>query len=252
MRVLLTNDDGINADGIVLLESVVQNLSNDVYVVAPDNNRSGASHAMTIESPIRIRHHGGKHYSVNGTPTDSIVMALYSILDKKPDFIFSGINCDSNLAEDVSYSGTIGAALEGAIIGIPSVAISQKIKINQPIDWSVSKHFCEDVLKIIVQKVEIPSYTILNVNFPSVPVSEVKGIRVTKQGKREIKNELVESTDPWGRNYFWRGVGHYRHKEDEKDIDTDLGAVNAGYISITPISVDMTCYTFIDKLREVL
>ena len=251
MRILISNDDGINADGIIILENVVKNLSNDIYVVAPDSNRTGAGHSMTIANPIRVYKHDDRHYSVNGSPTDSVVMAMYNVMSTRPDYVLSGINCDANLAEDISYSGTIGAALEGAIIGVPSIALSQKIRLNEDIDWSVSKKFCLDVLKHIFTKVSIPEYTILNINFPSVCVDDVKGVRITRQGKRVVQNELVESIDPWGNSYFWRGVGHYRHTDNNSDIETDLGAVNAGYISITPIAVDMTCYALIDKLREI-
>lgn len=254
MRILISNDDGINADGIKVLEEIVADFAEEIFVVAPSLNMSGTGHSVTLQTPLRIEKYDSNHYAINGTPTDSVIIGVREILSKKPDFIFSGINCDANLAEDLTYSGTVGAAMEGTFLDIPSIAFSQKIKKDGTIDWNIARTWAPKVLRIILEKFKFLHNIFLNINFPAVEIEDVKGIRITKQGTRIIDDVdvVVKAIDPRGEPYLWRGPALYRHNNANTDIETDLGAINAGYISITPISLDITAYSEIEKLKGVL
>lgn len=251
MKILLSNDDGINAAGIKVLEEIASTIADTVIAVAPDSNMSGAGHSLTLKTPLRITEYDSRHYSVNGTPTDSVVMALRHIMPEKPDYVLSGINFDSNLAEDITYSGTIAAAMEGRLLGVPSIAFSQKINKDGTVNWDVARKYGPIILKMILEKFIFQPKIILNVNFPAVDVENVKGIKITTQGSRAIEDHVIKSIDPRGEAYFWIGPAEYRKREDNTDIETDLGAIHGGYISITPLSLDMTSRSTFTALKGI-
>lgn len=251
MKFLISNDDGIGAPGILLLEEVAKKFSSEVYVFAPSSNMSGAGHSLTLKSPLRLTEHDKFHYSVNGTPTDSVVMALRYLMVEKPDFVLSGVNFDSNLADDITYSGTVAAVMEACLFDVPAIAFSQKMNKDGTMNWEVARTYAPVVLKVIMDKFRFPKGVFLNVNFPSCDVKDVKGIRVTHQGTRIIDDHVIQSIDPRGDPYFWIGPAEYRKNDDNKDLSTDLGAVNSGYVSITPLSIDMTARSEISVLNEL-
>ena len=251
MKILISNDDGIHAPGIKILQEIAEKITDEVVVCAPDSNMSGAGHSLTLKTPLRLTEHSAKHYSVNGTPTDSVVMALRYLLKDKPDFVFSGVNCDANLADDISYSGTVAAAIEGSLFGIPAIAFSQALGKDGKANWDIAKVYGPVVLKVILEKFKFPKGVFLNINFPAVELEKVQGIRVTSQGYRAIEDHVIQSIDPRGEPYFWIGPAEYRKKDDEKNITTDLGAINNGYVSITPLSIDMTEKSLLDSLGEL-
>ncbi|MDR1365136.1 MAG: 5'/3'-nucleotidase SurE [Holosporales bacterium] len=251
MRVLISNDDGISAPGIALLEEVARKFSDDVYVVAPITNMSAAGHSLTIKSPLRLLERDSRHFAVDGTPTDSVVMAMRHVLAQKPDFVFSGINADSNIADDITYSGTVAAAMEACLFGVPAIAFSQNLNKDGSINWDIARACAPNILSMIIDNFQFPSGVLLNVNFPAGNVEDVRGIKITSQGTRAINDHVIQSIDPRGNPYFWIGPAEYRKNEDNKDLDTDLGAVNSGYVSITPMSLDMTAKAQLDELKRV-
>lgn len=241
MRILVTNDDGIDAPGLKVLETIAATLSDDVTVVAPSEEMSGAGHSLTLTRPLRIRHRCERRFAVTGTPTDSVMMALGRIMkDGLPDLILSGVNRGANLAEDVTYSGTVSAAMEGALAGIPSVALSQvyaKEGMGDAVPFDTAAAWGERVLRPIVAT-PLPRYTLVNVNFPAVPADQVKGIKVCHQGIRDYgRLKIVEGTDPRGFPYYWFGLGVLEHTPVP---DSDIAAVRDGHISVTPLHLDMT------------
>jgi 5'-nucleotidase len=193
MRILLTNDDGINARGLDLLETIAQRFSDDVWVVAPTEEQSGAGHSLTLTQPVRVRRHDNRRYSVTGTPTDAVMMALaYIMKDSPPDLILSGINRGANLAEDVTYSGTVSAAMEGALAGVPSIALSQSYSregMGDTVPFAAAEAWAERALAPLVE-VDLGPGTLINVNFPALPPEEVKGVRVCRQGIRDRSARL--------------------------------------------------------------
>ncbi|MDR1233746.1 MAG: 5'/3'-nucleotidase SurE [Holosporales bacterium] len=251
MRILLSNDDGIGAPGLAVLESVTKKFTDDITVVAPDSNMSAAGHSLTLKTPLRLIEHSERRFSVNGTPTDSVVMAARHVMPEKADFMFSGINCDSNLAEDITYSGTVAAAMEAILLGIPAIAFSQNVNKDGSISWDVAQTYAPIVIKLIIEKFKFPKNVLLNVNFPSVDVKDVKGILLTRQGTRTIEDHVIMSFDPRGDPYFWIGPAEYRKTEEHSALDTDLGAIHSGYVSITPLSLNMTDMISLSVLKEL-
>src|SRR6478735_8791332 len=211
MRILLTNDDGIDARGLALLEKVARTLSDDIWVVAPSEEQSGTGHSLTLTQPIRLRRQGDQRFSVSGTPTDAVMMALAHIMkDSPPDLILSGINRGANLAEDVTYSGTVSAAMEGALAGVPSIALSQTYArqgMGASVPFAAAEAWAEKVLRPLIEQ-RMKSGTLINVNFPALEPSEVKGVRVCRQGLRDYgRLRIIERTDPRGYDYYWFGLG---------------------------------------------
>lgn len=247
MRILLTNDDGIHAPGLEVLERVARQLSDDVWVCAPAEENSGAGHSLTLHMPVRLREHGHQRYSVTGTPTDAVNLALRKLFaDKKPDVIISGINNGENLADDVTYSGTISAAMEGALAGIHAIALSQATR-DAGHGFAAAGAWAERVLRPLLDA-PFAKRTVVNVNFPALAPDAVKGIRVVRQGFHDYdRGSLVEGTDPRGRPYFWFGLHDIEHSLDH---GTDLEAVSEGYISVTPLQVDLTHHASIGTLAE--
>jgi len=210
MRILVTNDDGIAAPGLVALEAIAAELSNDIWVVAPADEQSGAGHSLTLSQPVRLREISPRRYAVRGTPTDCVLLALGVVLaDHKPDLVLSGVNRGGNLAEDVTYSGTVSAAMEGCLAGIRSIALSQ-VMADYTVgmeDFSTASHHGAAVIRR-VQEIAWPDGVLININFPPVAAHAVRGVRVTEQGFRDYGNiQMIKRTDPRGFDYYWHGYG---------------------------------------------
>ena len=247
MRILLTNDDGIHAPGLELLEAIARELSDDVWVCAPAEENSGAGHSLTLHSPVRLREHGNQRFSVTGTPTDAVNLALRKMFaERMPDLIISGVNNGENLADDITYSGTISAAMEGALAGIPAVAMSQALRDGGH-GFAAAKGWAAKILAPLLD-LQMARRTVINVNFPALPADQVKGIRVVRQGFHDYaRGSLVEGVDPRGRPYYWFGLEDVEHTLDH---GTDLEAVGEGYVSVTPLQVDLTHHASIGALAE--
>ena len=247
MRILLTNDDGIHAPGLTVLETLAANLSDEVWVCAPAEEQSGAGHSLTLHQPVRLREHGERRYSVTGTPTDSVNLALRKLFaDKRPDLVISGVNAGENLGDDITYSGTISAAMEAALAGIPAIALSQAFRDNGP-SFDATEQWGVRVLEPLID-MAMAKRTLVNVNFPALPASEVRGIRVVRQGFHDYaRGSLVESEDPRGRPYYWFGLQDAEHTLDH---GTDLEAVEDGFIAVTPLQLDLTHHSSISTLAD--
>jgi 5'-nucleotidase len=252
MRILVTNDDGIHSPGLAVTEQIARSLSDDVWVVAPENEQSGASHSLTLTSPLRLRKIEERRFAVSGTPTDCVMMACLHILkDQPPALILSGVNWGSNLADDVTYSGTIAGAMEGCALNIPSIALSQCYDEGgrDGIDWSAAQTHGADVVKALVAA-GWPSGTLMNVNFPACPAASVKGIKAVPQGKYDqLSTEIEERTDARQRAYYWIGL---RRRKSTPPADTDVGAVYGNYIAVTPLHLNLTEPDVLVKLRSAL
>ena len=241
MRILLTNDDGIHAPGFEVLEAIAAQLSDDVWAVAPAEEHSGAGHSLTLTRPIRMRRFGPKRFAVSGTPTDAVMMALAHVMkDNPPDLILSGVNRGANLGEDVTYSGTVSAAMEGALAGVRSIALSQAYSregLGDAIPFAAAEALAVDVLRPLLDAPFEPG-TLVNVNFPALPPEEVKGIRICRQGIRDYgRLRIVERTDPRGFRYYWFGLAEMVETPGHQ---TDLEAIADGYVSVTPLHLDLT------------
>ncbi|MEK6638950.1 MAG: 5'/3'-nucleotidase SurE [Pseudomonadota bacterium] len=240
MRILLTNDDGINAPGLVTLEAIARQLSDDIWIVAPSEEQSGAGHSLTLTRPLRIRQHEERRFSVTGTPTDSVMLALGKVMDAKPDLILSGVNRGANLAEDVTYSGTVAAAMEGTLAGIRSIALSQAYSregAGDDVSFAAAEEWGAKVLRPLLD-VPLPTNTLLNVNFPATAPDAVKGVRVTAQGFRDYSRlGIVTNRDPRGFEYHWFALGGAKETPAHS---SDLEAVVEGYVSVTPLTLDLT------------
>lgn len=246
-RILVTNDDGIHAPGLKVLEKIAKSLSKDVIVVAPEVEHSGAGHSLTIRRPLRVRRLSKRRFAVDGTPTDCVLLAVQNILKtKKPDLVLSGVNRGGNLGEDVTYSGTVAAAMEATLLGIPAIAFSQMYTGTNPVKWDTAAAFAPKVVKKAVS-VGWSENVLINVNFPDVAVDRVVGIEVTSQGQRSISDLLEERIDPRGQPYVWIGG-----QKDERFIikGTDLEAAYRGAISVTPLYLNLTHGATMDRLRQ--
>ncbi len=249
MRILLTNDDGVNATGLKVLETIARAFSDDIWTVAPTEEQSGAGHSLTLTRPVRLRKLGERRFCVTGTPTDAVMMAISHILkDEPPDLILSGVNRGANLGEDVTYSGTCSAAMEGALAGIPSIALSQSYAregMGDTVPFAAAEAWAERVLAPLVAD-PMPPRTLVNVNFPALPPDEVKGVRVVRQGFRDYgRLRIVKRTDPRGYDYFWFGLGPMIQTPSH---ETDLEAVAEGYVSVTPLHLDLTHEPSLERL----
>ena len=246
MKILVSNDDGYRAEGIQQLANALRPLG-AITIVAPDRNRSGASNSLSLESPLRVFKEDGPdnevHYSVNGTPTDCVHLAITGLLEDEPDMVVSGINHGANLGDDVLYSGTVAAAMEGRYLGLPAIAISLVSVSNKNMP-TAAKVAYELVKKLSTHK--LAGDTILNVNIPDLPIEEIKGMQVTRLGNRHRSEEVIPTTDPKGNTLFWIGpVG----KEGDAGEGTDFHAIRNGYVSITPIHTDLTQHEYIKDLK---
>ena len=252
MRILLTNDDGVNATGLKVLERIAAAFSDDIWIVAPTEEQSGAGHSLTLTHPVRLRRLGERRFCVTGTPTDSVMMAIAHVMkDKRPDLVLSGVNRGANLGEDVTYSGTVSAAMEGALAGIPSIALSQsyaKEGMGDTVPFAAAEAWAEQVLRPIIET-EMAPRTLVNVNFPALPPEAVRGIRVTQQGLRDYGRLcIVQRTDPRGYDYFWFGLGPMIETPSHS---TDLEAIADGYVAVTPLHLDLTHGPSLGRLAEL-
>lgn len=252
MRILLTNDDGVNAPGLKILEEIAQTLSDDIWIVAPAEEASGAGHSLTLTRPLRLRQLGEQRYCVTGTPTDAVMMGLAKVMKEyPPDLLLSGVNRGANLAEDVTYSGTVSAAMEGALAGVPSIALSQaypREAMGDEVPFAAARAWGERVLRPLVGH-DLPQRTLVNINFPARAPDDVRGIRVATQGMRDYgRLKIVENRDPRGFPYYWFGLGPMVGTPEHS---TDLEAIADGYIAVTPLHLDMTHHTSLGALGKV-
>jgi len=247
-RILISNDDGIASPGLEVLERIARDLCGDVWVVAPEQEQSGASHSLTTRRPLRIREVASRRYAVDGTPTDCVLIAVKRLLrDWLPDLVLSGINAGSNVGEDLTYSGTVAAAMEATLLGIPAMALSQDYRGGQDIPWQTGEAFAPDVIRRL-SHLPWPASTLFNINFPAVPPEAVAGFAVTSQGKRAIADNLTEGIDPRGRAYYW--IGPVRDG-GAAEPGTDVAALADNRVSITPIHLDLTNVPVLAALRRV-
>ncbi len=245
MHVLVSNDDGVDALGIKVLAEVMQALGK-VTVVAPDRDRSGASNSLTLDGPIRVDELEPGRFRVNGTPTDCVHLALCGLLTDDPDIVVSGINTSANMGDDVLYSGTVAAAMEGRFLGHPAVAVSLASRDPDPQHYASAARAALAIVKKLVSD-PLPADTILNVNVPDRPWAEIAGFEVTRLGNRHRAERCVRANDPRGRDIWWIGAAG---PEQDAGPGTDFDAVRRGYISITPLQVDLTRYTALENVAS--
>lgn len=245
MRILLSNDDGYQAPGLKTLANILKSIA-EITVVAPDRNRSGASNSLTLDAPMRPQIMDNGFICVDGTPTDCVHLAITGLLDQEPDMVIAGVNAGSNLGDDVIYSGTVAAAMEGRFLGLPAMAISLVGEKFQY--YETAAHVAVKLVEKL-EKHPLPADTILNVNVPDVPWDQLAGFEATRLGRRHKSEPVVKTEDPRGRPIYWVGpVG----KEEDAGPGTDFHAINNNAVSITPIHVDLTQYKAIDTVASWL
>ena len=250
MRILLTNDDGIHAEGLAVLERIARTLSDDVWVVAPETDQSGVAHSMTFSEPLRLRKVDDRHFALRGTPTDSVIMAVREVLPEPPDLVLSGVNSGQNSADDVTYSGTVAGAIEGTLLGIRSIALSQAYNWDngRVVPWEVCEEHAPPLLKKLTG-VQLPDGVFLNVNFPNCRPDEVEGVKATVQGKLAHGIMVEERKDGRGFPYYWLTFGRGAEQLAE---DSDVHALRARQISVTPLKLDYTAHEAKQALEEAL
>lgn len=237
MRILLSNDDGILAKGLGVLEQACDPLG-ELTVVAPDREQSATSHSLTLHHPLRPVRLGERRWQVDGTPTDCVMLACEALLEERPEYVISGINHGPNMGEDVLYSGTVAAAMEGLALGIPAIAMSfagSVLRADAVLETQVEK--IRDLLRHLIALPAFPRDTLLNVNLPAVPGDQIKGVKLTRLGRRVFSDSITRMKDPWGREILWIGGGSVEWSGPE---DSDFRAVHDGYISVTPLHLDLT------------
>jgi len=237
MKILLSNDDGILARGLGVLERACEPLG-ELYVVAPDREQSATSHSLTLHHPLRPVRLGERRWQVDGTPTDSVLLGVGVLMSEKPDFVISGINHGPNMGEDVLYSGTVAAAMEGLALGIPSIAVSfggNALRADALLDSQVG--VLRNLLQHLTTMPSFPTDTLLNVNLPPLPAEQIKGVKLTRLGRRVFSDSITRMQDPWGREIFWIGGGSVEWSGPD---DSDFATVAAGFISVTPLHLDLT------------
>jgi 5'-nucleotidase len=255
MRILLTNDDGIDAPGLQALRTIAAELSDDLWIVAPESNQSGSSHSLSLNEPLRMREVTERVYAVRGTPTDSVIMAVRHVLkDKAPDLVLSGVNRGANLADDVSYSGTIAGAFEGTQLGIRSLALSQSLgtdtySVRSVPRWETALAYAPGLIRKLLEEVWPPGL-LMNINFPACAPDDVAGIMVTRQGKRDQNLLHIEQRhDTWGNPYYWLG---FERRRSNAARDTDLWAIYNNFVSVTPLYMNLTHAEMLERLQARL
>lgn len=251
--ILVTNDDGINAPGLLALKQALASIA-DVLVVAPDRNWSASSHAKTLHTPLRIHTvtlpDGTSGHAISGSPTDCVALVMGNVFGIKPDLVVSGINAGHNVGIDITYSGTVACAMESVIKGVPGIAVSSCFPGDAQVDIDQVRRMTAQVARGVALRVleqGLPDHTLLNVNVPGWAPDALRGVRITRMGGRHYDpNEVLERQDPYGHPYYWLGGSL---PEDGDDIETDVGAVKHGYVSVTPITLDMTHHAFLTQLR---
>ncbi len=253
MRILVTNDDGIHAEGLLALERIAATLSDDVWVVAPEVEQSGASRALTLTTPLRVRQLSPKRFAIGGTPTDCVLIGVQDLIQGgKPDLVLSGVNRGQNLGEDVTVSGTVAGAMQGMAVGVPGIALSQaiaKYHDDEEALFHTAEHYAPGIIRRLL-KAGWPHDVIININFPDLEPEEVSTVEVCAQGIRDVQNGHAERrTDLRGRDYYWMG---WRGLPDNSPEGTDLYAVRHGRISVTPLHIDLTHRPTLHALKGVL
>jgi 5'-nucleotidase len=247
-RVLVTNDDGIHAPGLKILEKLAKTFSDDVWVVAPETEQSATSHSLTLRRPLRERRLGPKRFSVDGTPTDCVLIAHHQIMaDFPPDLVLSGINDGGNLGEDVTYSGTVAATMEAALLGFRAIAFSQQRQVDGSVRWKVAERYLAEIVRRVAA-MEWARDLLVNVNFPAVPPEDVSGIFVCRQGRRDQGTTVTQGEDPSGRRFVW--IGGYQ-ADASSDTDTDLAVTARGGIAVTPLHLDLTHQGTMKKMQGI-
>jgi 5'-nucleotidase len=248
-RILVTNDDGIHAPGLAVAENIARALTDDVWVVAPETEQSGASHSLTLTVPLRLRQIAPQRFAMSGTPTDCVMMGVGELMkDRKPTLVLSGVNRGSNIADDVTYSGTIAGAMEGTALGIPSIALSQAYGFEEghEVRWACAETHGADVVTRLLA-IGWPEEALINLNFPDCEPADVQGVAITEQGKRDMQTATMDRrVDMRGNPYYW--IGFKRVRSDPRD-GTDLRAIYERKISITPLHLNLTEFEFLKKLR---
>lgn len=243
MAILVTNDDGVHSPGLIALFRAMRELG-EAYIVAPDRERSAVGHSLTLHRPLKVDELREHVYAVNGTPTDCVVLGVSKVLPKRVRMVVSGINLGSNLGDDITYSGTVSAAIEGTIMNIPSLSVS--MPGDKTFHFETAAFYAASIAKYIMEKA-LPYDTFLNVNVPNLPRNQVKGIKLTRQGRRIYDNSIKDLLSPRGEKHYWIGGGEpfWEHGED-----TDMNAIEGGYVSVTPVHLDFTNYKALDYLRR--
>jgi len=237
--ILVSNDDGVHATGLGVLAAALETVG-DVYVVAPDRERSAVGHALTLHRPLRVEPLGERRFAINGTPSDCVNLGILGLLTARPDIVVAGVNAGSNLGDDVTYSGTVSAAMEGSLLGVPSVAVSL-VEGKEPADFRAAAEAAVPIVHRMLRD-RVLGITLLNVN---VPPGRPRGVKMTRLGRRVYSDKVVAERDPRGKLYYWIGAGPPAWEGGE---DTDFAAVHAGYVSVTPLHLDLTSY---DGLRAL-
>jgi len=250
MRILLVNDDGISAPGLKVLERIAVSLAQEVYILAPEEEQSASSHSLTLHSPLRLRKLSAKKFAINGTPTDCIYIALHKIMKKnRPDLVLSGVNFGSNVGYDVTYSGTIAAAIEATLFGVPAMALSQTVNNPKDIYWQTAEEWGAKVIKSILAG-DWKADTLININFPACKPSEVRGMKATSQGEQKMAGSLEERVDPRGRLYYW--IGRDTSVDKSNSRNSDLAVLRRNYVSVTPLQLNLTHKASLRSLSKVL
>ena len=252
MRILLTNDDGIHAEGLSALERIAAGLGDEIWICAPEYEQSGASRALTLSQPLRAREVAPRRFAVDGTPTDCVMLAIHELMPQPPELVLSGVNRGQNIGEDVSMSGTVAGAIQGMALGVPSVALSQAMMIfhdDMRPPYEVAEAFAPGIIEKALQA-GWPKDVILNLNFPDLAPEKVTTVEVTRQGFRDVTNlHFDRRTDLRGRDYFWMG---FRKDPSNPDEGTDIRAIYDGRISVTPLHIDLTHLAAVRALQAVL
>jgi 5'-nucleotidase len=251
VRILLTNDDSIHAEGLAVLERIARELSDDIWVVAPETDQSGLAHSLTLSDPLRLRKIDDRHFALRGTPTDCIIMGLREILDGPPDLVLSGVNSGQNMADDVTYSGTVAGAMEGTLLGIRSIALSQAYGFEEDerlVPWDVAEQHGPELIRKLI-RLDLPESTFLNVNFPNCAADAVTGTVVTSQGRLAHRLSIDKRADGRGFPYYWL---RFNKRQAEPQEGTDLKALSERAISVTPLKLDITDYSVRDRIAEAL
>ncbi len=243
-KILVTNDDGIQSQGIIILAQALREVG-DIVVLAPDREKSATAHSLTLHRPLRVDKIKKNFFAVDGTPADCVHLAVHGVLSEPPQLVVSGINKGPNLGNDITYSGTVSAAFEGTLLGIPSIAVSLASRTH--FKFHTAARFAAKVARYVMRK-GLPKDTFLNINVPNLDEKEIKSYKITRQGRYHVHgNQAVEKVDPRGRKYYWIGGGTMVFDEGG---ETDHDAVSNGYISITPLHIDLTSYASIQKLKK--
>jgi len=243
MKILVTNDDGIRAPGIRVLAEVLRSIG-EVTVVAPDRERSAVGHALTLHHPLRATEIRPSVFAVDGTPTDCVNLGIHTLLGSRPDIVVSGINCGANMGDDITYSGTVSAAMEATLMGIPALAVSL-VTAGRGDNYADAAHVVAGLVRIVGTR-GLPRDTFLNVNVPDLPRDQLGSAVITTQGKRDYQGKIITKTDPRGRSYYWIGNGEMQFRDLE---GTDYHAVKRGLISVTPLHLDLTNYASLTILK---